>query len=354
VKVIKSHTLSGLTRVFKDVTLEVDAPDDPDSDPAIVLTVAGTVEVAGTGSVTVGNGTDTVTLAGVTVTGAADTEFDGATGTATIAGTGSEITVTGTVVAAGTGSLVIGGSENNVTLTKATLTGGSGDGADGALTLDDDESIALATGGTIVVAGTGAVDVVTYLTLAEGTFTGQGTNGAKFDGATSAVIAGNGTSVASGDGLLIGTATAGVKLLSTGTAATATFAATVAKTTLGGSKVSVAAAPETLSTTSTQVFAVGATGSIVVGTTSGGVDVGNGGKLQLAAGAKIGVFTDVSSTSELVAGVGANGALAFTTTASGTITAGSGTLTVATGAVVLTGGASGTSIAVGSDIDASA
>jgi hypothetical protein len=193
-----------------------------------------------------------------------------------------------------------------------------------------------------------------FLVLKAGTFTGQGTNGVTFDGATSAVIAGDGSDAVAGDGLLIGTAADGVQLLSSGTdPATASFAASGAKTTLGGTKVSVAEAPGTLATASTQVFTVGVTGKIVLGTATGGVDVGNGGQLILGDGVTVGTFSDTASTSELVANTG-NGAIVFTQTdgSNGAITAGSGTLTVSAGSVTHTGGATGTSIAIGTDIGA--
>jgi hypothetical protein len=215
-------------------------------------------------------------------------------------------------------------------------------------------TVTLAAGKTIKVTGQGKVTLGSNLELVAGTFTGQGTNGVKFDGATSAIIAGNGTATAVGDGLLIGTAADGVKLLSSGTSAsTASFAASVAKTTIGGITISVAVTPGTLTDASTQEFTVGATGSIVLGTTSGGVDVGNSGQLILGIGAKIGVFADTSSASELVADTG-NDAIAFTKTDSsnGAITAKDGTLTVSEGSVTHTGGTSGTSIDKDTDINA--
>jgi hypothetical protein len=198
-------------------------PSDGPLTVAGTLNVAGSLSVAGTGSLKVttgsaviGAGTDTVTLTNATVTLAEGTGAPA--GKLAIADTG-ELTLeaeTSSIAAAGTGSIVIGAATDTVTLKKATLKAGSSIAASALtfantgspVTIEADGTIALAGSGSVVIGATDNKVTLDKVTLGGGSLT---------DGALTlgnGLVFGGGSIVATGtNSIVVGDATNNVTLV---------------------------------------------------------------------------------------------------------------------------------------------
>jgi hypothetical protein len=205
--------------------------------------------------------------------------------------------VKGTLAA--TGTVIVTDETDSVTLDGATITGDATTGAilagaDGTVTLADTDVLALDDDGTITVAADGSV-ALPHTTFGAGTYTA--------DGAVTITAATAGDTIATtneaDNGLLIGDATDGVKLAAnTTTATTYTLvkgSGTGNPVSLGGAYITV---PADSSAGASLTATTSGTGSIVFGTTSGGIKLGKGtqgGKLALTgSGTTIGSFASSS------------------------------------------------------------
>jgi hypothetical protein len=214
------------------------------------------------------------------------------------------LTVAGTLVVSGslaaTGTVTMTNETDSVTLTKATITGDAATGAtlagaDGTVTLADTDVIALAGTGTITVAADGSV-ALPNSAFGTGTYTADGAVTITAGSAGDTIE----TAAEADKGLLIGDATDGVKLAAnTTTAMTYTLvkgSGTGTPVSLGGAYITV---PADTSAGASLTATTSGTGSIVFGTTSGGIKLGKGsqgGKLTLTgSGTTIGSFNTSSS-----------------------------------------------------------
>jgi hypothetical protein len=238
------------------------------------------------------------------------------------------------------GTLAVGDGTNDAILSNAVFTTAAapnailGVGTSGTITLAAGDTLALANGGTVTSVGTGTL-ALPNSTFAEGVYTATGTVTINAITAGDTIV----TGTTAGDGLVM---TGAVSLLTQGTtAATYTLKATndgLAFVTFGGASAAATKVviPKDGTGTRGAVIEGSATASIVLGAgtielTGEASAVAKRGYLDLAAGAKIGVFTlaTAGTTNEVVTAVGD---CVVTTNkkagslASGTITAGTGGL----------------------------
>jgi hypothetical protein len=277
------------------------------------------------------------------------TILDGNGRMATIAGAGSGLTVDGRVELLNNAKLIIGDGDNTVEFTSAattttnpaTINGGKANGEAGTLELVNNDSIGLVATSKIVVNGDSKV-ILPNTEFGAGTYTVNGdvTINAKTRG--DEIV----TSTIAGNGLILGSAATALSLLTQGaTVATYTFvaggtASEKKKIVLGNGASAI-----TVGNNDTQnAFKVkaSATANIVLGT-GNSIKLGNGAILELATGAKIGMFTDNTKITLGPNKTGASLGGAILTKNTGSLVDASGTLTATTATVTLTGAADGNS-----------
>jgi hypothetical protein len=183
-------------------------------DIKLAYTTSSKATLSGTGTLALGGGANALTV---------DTgkDLDGLSGTLKLssatAAAGGTVTLSGFSLGHESSGLTTVFKADS---TSATVTVGGG--------ATNYSTLALKAGGTIVNTGTGEVVIgrkskAGGLLIGTGTFTGAGTNGVLFAATNTAVAgiyAGNGTSVAAGDGLSLGSANTALKLVATGTVST--------------------------------------------------------------------------------------------------------------------------------------
>jgi hypothetical protein len=206
---------------------------------------------------------------------------------------------------ASTGTVIFGTSTNSVTIEKGTLSSGENGlatvAAGGVITLPfntDGASLTLEDDGTLTIAGSGSVTVAGALEITGDTTTLASTNASTITAASASTATLTTGNTAEGDGIQIGTVADGVALLAVGAnAMTYTFTASVGTGTL---PVTVSGVDITVPADSTTGAIFEATtpdkAKILLGTTSGGFKIGQGGKggkfsiVAESGGSKIGAF----------------------------------------------------------------
>jgi filamentous hemagglutinin len=200
------------------------------------------------------------------------------------------------------GKVIFGTTTNSTTLTNATLTSGANGqasvAANGVITLAYNTSVAnsaslkLASGGSITVAGDSAKVELPHTVFGAGTYTAKGevtiTAGDSDPGDTIVTAAG------AGNGLILGSATTALSLLTQGTAATYTFTAADSKKIVLGNGATAITVGNGATQHASNVSASDKA-SIVLGTGGNATDaikLGHAAILELKSGAKIGVFTN--------------------------------------------------------------
>jgi hypothetical protein len=275
------------------------------------------------------------------------------TGSVEVTG-GGTLTVADTLTISGTNTFTVGGTDNYVKFTKATITGTEGTvlTGSGTVTLAPTDTIVLADTGSIVVAGTG-----TKVSLPNTEF---GTGTYKAAGAVTITAVALGDTIATqnvaDNGLILGAENTALSLLTQDTTvATYTFVkGTDKKVVLGNGPTAITVGNGATAETAAGSVTATAKASIKLGTSNNATDainLGNGSELVLTAGAKIGVFTD-SSVADVADGSGSDaiagsigGATVTGTTTAHKLTNSSGTLSPAAGGnATLTGATAGTSV----------